>query len=52
MPRPESTTSVEEKLAIDSFFGFYNQDYPHSALKGMSPGDSERSLNQTQAAAT
>jgi putative transposase len=49
---PNEFGSLEEaSLAIDSFFGFYNQDYPHSALKGMSPVDFERSLNQTQAAA-
>jgi transposase InsO family protein len=34
-----------------AFFSFYNQDYPHSSLKGMSPIDFEQSLDQTQAEA-
>jgi putative transposase len=41
----------EATRAADDFFRFYNQDYPHSALMGMSPIDFEASLNQTQTAA-
>jgi putative transposase len=49
---PNEFESLEEATpAVDDFFRFYNQDYPHSALMGMSPIDFEASLNQTQTAA-
>lgn len=49
---PNEFTSLEEAIAaVNTFFLFYNLDYPHSALMGMSPIDFEASLNQTQTAA-
>jgi len=49
---PNEFESLEEATrAVDTFFRFYNQDYPHSVLMGMSPIDFEASLNQTQTAA-
>lgn len=38
----------EARAAVEAFFRFYNEDYPHSALKGLSPVDFETQLNQTQ----
>ena len=47
--RPNEFASLEEaSAAVDDFFHFYNHDYPHSTLAGMSPIDFEASLNQTQ----
>lgn len=49
---PDEFESLEEATrAVEAFFQFYNQDYPHSALGGLSPIDFENSLNQTVAAA-
>lgn len=49
---PNEFNSLEEaQQAVRAFFCFYNEDYPHSALKGLSPVDFEHSLNQTQPAA-
>ncbi len=49
---PNEFESLEESTAaVETFFRFYNQDYPHSALGGLSPIDFENSLNQTAAAA-
>jgi putative transposase len=49
---PNEFESLEDATrAADNFFRFYNQDYPHSALMGISPIDFEASLNQTQTAA-
>ena len=51
---PNEFSSLEEATeAVEAFLRFYNEDYPHSALNGMSPVDFEQSLNQTpqQAAA-
>jgi len=46
---PNEFESLEEAAAtVEAFFAFYNQEYPHSSLKGMSPMDFEQSLNQTQ----
>lgn len=48
---PNEFSSWEEALAaVEAFFRFYNEDYPHSALKGLSPLDFEHQLNQTAAA--
>jgi transposase InsO family protein len=48
---PNEFASFEEaRAAIETFFQFYNRDYPHSVLAGMSPIDFETSLNQTAAA--
>lgn len=48
---PNDFASLEEaRESIETFFAFYNSDYPHSALAGMSPMDFESSLNQTVAA--
>ena len=49
---PNEFESLEEAtVTVEAFFAFYNQEYPHSSLKGMSPMDFEQSLNQTQPAA-
>ena len=49
---PNEFSSLEEaQAAVDAFFRFYNEDYPHSALGGKSPIDFEQSLNQTAPAA-
>ena len=49
---PNEFESLEEAgRSVDAFFRFYNEDYPHSALGGMSPIDFERSLNQVPEAA-
>jgi transposase InsO family protein len=49
---PNEFETVESATAAaEAFFVFYNHDYPHSTLKGMSPIDFETSLNQTPAAA-
>lgn len=48
---PNEFASFEEaRAAIETFFQFYNRDYPHSVLAGMSPIDFETSLNRTAAA--
>jgi len=49
---PNEFASLEEATAaVETFFRFYNQDYPHSVLGGLSPIDFENSLNQTAEAA-
>lgn len=49
---PNEFSSLEEaRAAVEAFFRFYNEDYPHSALNGLSPADFENQLNQTATAA-
>jgi putative transposase len=49
---PTEFESLEEATAaVETFFRFYNQDYPHSTLGGLSPIDFQNSLNQTAVAA-
>jgi transposase InsO family protein len=48
---PNEFASLEKACAaVDNFFRFYNQDYPHSTLMGMSPIDFDTPLNQAQIA--
>jgi transposase InsO family protein len=47
---PNEFSSFEEALAtVEEFFRFYNEDYPHSTLGGMSPIDFESLLNPSLA---
>lgn len=39
----------DARRAVETFFEFYNRDYPHSTLGGMSPMDFEASLKDRQA---
>ncbi len=49
---PNEFSSMEEAgAAVEAFFRFYNEDYPHSALNGLSPVDFENQLTRTAAAA-
>ena len=46
---PNEFSSFEEALAaVEEFFRFYNEEYPHSTLGGMSPIEFEASLILTQ----
>lgn len=45
---PNEFSSFEEALAaVEEFFRFYNEEYPHSTLAGMSPIEFEALLNLT-----
>jgi transposase InsO family protein len=45
---PNEFSSFDEACSeVDAFIRFYNEDYPHSTLDGMSPIDFENQLNQT-----
>jgi hypothetical protein len=49
---PNEFESLEQATrAVDEFFLFCNQDYPHSALMDMRQIDFEATLNQTQTTA-
>lgn len=49
---PNEFDSLQEATkAVDVFFPFYNQDYPHSTIGEQSPIDFEQSLNQIPEAA-
>jgi putative transposase len=45
---PNELSTFEEAIrAVEVFFRFYNEDYPHSTPDGMSPIDFEQSPSQT-----